>query len=85
MPTDTITNLDRAIRAELCVQDCYQVYGNGSEMYRETSIQDFISDLCHLLHLDEKTAGLKSKEEIRKMLDTAFNNFSEETKETTDA
>lgn len=77
-----VTNLDRAMWAETTLHD----YSNnkegdtGGDLYDvdESVVIDLITDLCHLLHLDEKTAGCKSPVEIERMLSMAFMHFEAE-------
>lgn len=77
-----VTNLDRAMVAETTLHD----YSNNKEpsidreLYdiAESVCIDMIADVCHLLHLDEKTAGLMDRVRIRQLLDTAYNHFIEE-------
>lgn len=73
-----ITNLERAMRVELLLTDYRE---NPHVEFDVTDVKDLISDFCHLLHLDEKTAGCMSVEEIKLLLDGAFDNFNAETEE----
>lgn len=78
-----VTNLDRAMWAETTLQD----YSENKEGTRETGLyddacsvaSDLIADICHLLHLDEKSAGCMPPDDIRALLDSAFANFEAET------
>jgi len=65
------TNLEKAMRAETCMMD----YPANDNEDAASTIQDLITDLCHLLHLDEKTAGCMEPDDIKSLLDSAFNNF----------
>lgn len=86
---EEVTNLDRAMAAEIALQSYSDAKEGtqGGELYDvgESVCIDAIADICHLLHLDEKTAGCKTPEQIRSMLDTAFNHFMEEVKEEANA
>lgn len=80
-------NIDRAMWAEtaLCAFDEVVRIGGGegiravNDLYDPPAdvAKDLITNLCHFLHLDER-AGCKSREEIKLMLDQAFNMFEME-------
>jgi hypothetical protein len=73
------TPLQRAMLAETILYD-YCEY-KESLIKDERAVTDLITDLCHLLHLDEKTAGCKSPEDIHQILTSAFDRFLIETAE----
>lgn len=77
------TNLERAMIAETTLNDYHEnkegIPLDCSSQDGEETIVDLISDLCHLLHLDEKTAGCKTIEEVRGILRMAFEHFEAET------
>lgn len=80
----TVTNLERAMWAETTLHDySNNKEGIGQELYDvgESVVIDLITDLCHLLHLDEKTAGCKSPADIERMLNMAFMHFESEVAE----
>lgn len=77
----TDKNIERAMVAETTLND----YSANKEpqlddLYDDakTVAQDLITDLCHLLHLDEKTAGCMTPDAIRQLLDMAYDNFHAE-------
>ncbi len=78
------SNLERAMVAETTMHD-YSGNKEGQhssdELYDvpESAIIDLIADLCHLLHLDEKTAGCMPVEKVRDTLRIAFLHFEAET------
>lgn len=76
----TEENLKRAMRAETCMSD----YEANDPEDAVSSIKDLISDLCHLLHLDEKTAGCMAPADIKDLLEGAYNNFHAEAVEPDD-
>lgn len=76
-----ITNLEHAMVAENTLRD-YADNKEDGDKYAQgdaTICIDLIADICHLLHLDEKTAGCMTKGQIRNVLDTAFNHWNSET------
>lgn len=78
-------NLARAMVAESTLLDYSghkEGQGNG-ELHDEgeSVTTDLVTDLCHLLHLDEKTAGCLDAEKIKRVLMRAFDHFLAETQE----
>lgn len=76
------TNLDCAMLAETTLGDYLENRDGKRDIPKavggEGVVEEMVTDLCHLLHLDEKTAGCLNRRKIRGVLMRAYQNFLDE-------
>lgn len=71
-------NLQRAMAAETTLHDYQENKQGYDNPIDEDTARDLVTDILHLLHTDEKTAGCLNPEQLRAFLDCAYENFMRE-------